>query len=87
MPTTVSSGIVLTQQAQGNDALALLLTVVTNSLAVFTVPPMLDWLVEFKGVWHAEIPLSLSFLSPFSFSSVFLVLRLILARPAAYGIY
>ena len=26
-----------------------MLTVITNSAAVFTVPPMLEWLVEFKG--------------------------------------
>ena len=43
MPTTVSSGVVLTQQANGNYALALLLTVITNTTAVFTIPPMLKW--------------------------------------------
>ena len=43
-PTTVSSGVVLTQQANGNYALALMLTVVTNICATFTIPPMLSWL-------------------------------------------
>lgn len=38
MPTTLSSGIALTQQARGNTALALLLTVTTNLLGVFTIP-------------------------------------------------
>ena len=38
MPTTLSSGIALTNQARGNTALALLLTVSTNLLGVFTIP-------------------------------------------------
>ncbi len=38
MPTTLSSGIALTSQAKGNTALALLLTVSTNLLGVFTIP-------------------------------------------------
>jgi len=50
MPTTINSGIVLTQQANGNYALAVLLTVVTNVLAVFTIPGMLAWLADFNDV-------------------------------------
>lgn len=38
MPTTLSSGIALTHQARGNSALALLLTVATNLLGIFTIP-------------------------------------------------
>ena len=38
MPTTVSSGVVLVKQAKGMWTLALLLTVVTNVLGIFTVP-------------------------------------------------
>ncbi|SVE15819.1 uncharacterized protein METZ01_LOCUS468673, partial [marine metagenome] len=38
MPTTLSSGIALTNQARGNGALALLLTVTTNLLGIFTIP-------------------------------------------------
>ncbi len=38
MPTTLSSGIALTAQARGNVALALLLTVLTNIVGIFTVP-------------------------------------------------
>ena len=38
MPTTLSSGIALTSQARGNVALALLLTVTTNLVGVFTIP-------------------------------------------------
>ena len=45
VPTTISSGVVLTEQAEGNVALALLLTVVSNIVGVFTIPVMLQWLV------------------------------------------
>ena len=38
MPTTLSSGIALTIQARGNAALALLLTVSSNLLGIFTIP-------------------------------------------------
>eukprot|EP00958_Prasinococcus_capsulatus_P013046 scaffold1318_cov388-Prasinococcus_capsulatus_cf.AAC.67 len=38
MPTTLSSGAALVAQASGNFALALLLTVSTNVLAVFSIP-------------------------------------------------
>lgn len=38
MPTTLSSGVALTNQARGNGALALLLTVATNLLGIFTIP-------------------------------------------------
>mmetsp|Transcript_31124 Transcript_31124/g.73990 ORF Transcript_31124/g.73990 Transcript_31124/m.73990 type:complete len:428 (-) Transcript_31124:193-1476(-) len=38
MPTTLSSGIALTQAVGANTALALLLTVVTNCAAVFVMP-------------------------------------------------
>ncbi|MBI2504009.1 MAG: bile acid:sodium symporter [Candidatus Latescibacteria bacterium] len=49
MPTTLSSGIALTIQARGNMALALLLTVLTNTLGVFTVPFVLERLLEATG--------------------------------------
>ena len=55
MPTTVSSGVVLTQQANGNYALALLLTVITNTSAVFTIPPMLKWLAKFTSDVELDI--------------------------------
>lgn len=38
VPTTIASGITLVSVSQGNTALAVMLTVVTNILAVFTVP-------------------------------------------------
>ena len=49
MPTTLSSGIALTQQARGNVALALLLTVSTNLLGIFTVPFVLAHLLGALG--------------------------------------
>ena len=38
MPTTLSSGVILTRAAKGNFALALLLTVVTNLAAILLIP-------------------------------------------------
>ncbi|GBF95580.1 sodium metabolite cotransporter, chloroplastic-like [Raphidocelis subcapitata] len=45
MPTALSSGITLTQAVGGNAALALLLTVASNMLGVFTLPFLLPWLL------------------------------------------
>jgi len=42
MPTTLSSGVALTTLAGGNTALALLLTVTSNFLGIFTIPVMLS---------------------------------------------
>jgi len=41
VPTTLSSGVALVKSAGGNDALALILTVSTNLMGIFTVPYML----------------------------------------------
>ncbi|KAL6634490.1 hypothetical protein ACP70R_027161 [Stipagrostis hirtigluma subsp. patula] len=38
MPTTLSSGVTLTQLVGGNSALALAMTVVSNLLGIITVP-------------------------------------------------
>ncbi|KAK7392986.1 hypothetical protein VNO78_21436 [Psophocarpus tetragonolobus] len=38
MPTTLSSGVALTQLAGGNSALALAMTVITNMLGIFIIP-------------------------------------------------
>ncbi|CAL8461786.1 g1317 [Coccomyxa elongata] len=43
MPTTLSSGVSLTQAVGGNAALALLLTVGTNLVGIFTMPFVLCW--------------------------------------------
>jgi solute carrier family 10 (sodium/bile acid cotransporter), member 7 len=45
VPTTIASGITLVLAAAGNAALALLLTVVTNILAVFIVPFSVTWVL------------------------------------------
>ena len=47
-PTTISSGVILTGQAKGNIALGLMLTVVTNLLAIVTMPLVLS--LVFAGV-------------------------------------
>jgi solute carrier family 10 (sodium/bile acid cotransporter), member 7 len=49
MPTTLSSGIALTGQARGNVALALLLTVLTNVVGIFSVPFVLTGLLSALG--------------------------------------
>jgi len=49
MPTTLSSGVVMTGAAGGNIAHALLITVVANSLAVLTVPVTLALLLGGLG--------------------------------------
>ena len=49
MPTTLSSGLALTAQARGNVALALLLTVLTNTVGIFTVPFVLALLLASLG--------------------------------------
>ncbi len=49
MPTTLSSGLALTAQARGNVALALLLTVLTNTVGIVTVPFVLALLLASLG--------------------------------------
>lgn len=46
MPTTISSGVVLTGQAKGSKAMALFFSVSTNILAVFTCPAYLSVLLR-----------------------------------------
>ncbi|KAG2432615.1 hypothetical protein HXX76_008955 [Chlamydomonas incerta] len=46
MPTTLSSGVALTQVLGGNTALALLLTISTNLASVFTLPFLLPWALK-----------------------------------------
>lgn len=50
MPTTLSSGVVMTGVAGGNMAHALLITIIANSLAVFSIPVALDALLGLSGV-------------------------------------
>jgi solute carrier family 10 (sodium/bile acid cotransporter), member 7 len=49
MPTTLSSGVVMTARAGGNMAHALLITIIANSLAVLTIPITLDLLLATAG--------------------------------------
>jgi len=49
MPTTLSSGVVMTGAAGGNMAHALLITICANSLAVFTIPLALELLLPMAG--------------------------------------
>jgi sodium/bile acid cotransporter 7 len=49
MPTTLSSGVVMTGKAGGNMAHALLITILANALAVFTIPIALSLLLKLTG--------------------------------------
>jgi len=47
MPTTLSSGIVMTRTAGGNMAHALFITISANFISIFTIPVVLPWLLSF----------------------------------------
>ncbi len=49
MPTTLSSGVVMTGAAGGNMAQALAITILANGFAVFTIPVALSLLLELLG--------------------------------------
>ena len=49
MPTTLSSGVVMTGAAGGNMAQALVITIMANGLAVFTIPVVLSLLLNLLG--------------------------------------
>ena len=57
MPTTINSGVALAQAAGGNFALALLLTVASNMLGIFTSPFYLTMLLSVGGVTIDASPL------------------------------
>ncbi len=50
MPSTLSSGVVMTDAAGGSAAHALVTTIVANTLAVFTIPFALSFLLTLKGL-------------------------------------
>ena len=50
MPTTLSTGVILTQQVGGNAALALLLLISTNVVGVFSLPFVLREVFDLAGV-------------------------------------
>ena len=50
MPSTLSSGVVMTEAAGGNSAHALVITIVANTLAVFTIPYSLSFLLTLEGL-------------------------------------
>lgn len=59
VPTTLSTCVTLTMACQGNTALALLLVVATNVLGVFSLPPMLSWMLGTSSVRSAFQPVTL----------------------------
>jgi len=50
VPCTIAGGVILTAQAGGAVALSVMLTVVCNLAAVFTVPPLVSWIIAFENV-------------------------------------
>ena len=75
MPTTLTSGVALTGQARGNVALALLLTVSTNTVGIFTVPFVLAYLLGAIG--HVEL----------SATALLVKMCFIMLLPLAVGYY
>jgi len=55
MPTTLSSGVVMTGSARGNMAHSLFITIIANSLAVFTIPVTLSLLLGGDGAQTIQI--------------------------------
>jgi sodium/bile acid cotransporter 7 len=49
MPTTLSSGVVMTGAAGGNMAHALVITILSNGLAVFSIPLVLSFMLNLVG--------------------------------------
>lgn len=49
MPSTLSSGVVMTDAAGGNMAQALVITILANGLAVFSIPVVLSLLLNLVG--------------------------------------
>ena len=49
MPTTLSSGVVMTGKAGGNIVNALMITIISGIIAVFTVPVTLEFLLKLTG--------------------------------------
>ena len=49
MPPTLSSGIVMTENAEGNTFLSMMLTIGYNLLGVFTLPVILSWILASHG--------------------------------------
>lgn len=50
VPCTIAGGVILTAQAGGAVALSVMLTVFCNLAAVFTVPPLVAWIIAFEDV-------------------------------------
>ncbi|NOX33938.1 MAG: bile acid:sodium symporter [Deltaproteobacteria bacterium] len=50
MPTTLSSGVVMTKEAGGNMAHALFVTILSNFISIFTIPVVLSMLVSLPGL-------------------------------------
>lgn len=55
MPTTLSSGVVMSEAAGGNHAQSLFITILANILCMFTIPATLPVLLKLIGISAGEI--------------------------------
>jgi solute carrier family 10 (sodium/bile acid cotransporter), member 7 len=78
MPATLSSGVVMTAAAGGNLAHALLLTLLSNTLSVFTIPFSLTLLLGLKGGMAAV---------PFDRSQMMLQIGSLVLAPLFLGLF
>ena len=78
MPTTLSSGVVMTRTAGGNMANALFVTVVSNCIAIFTIPIALDLLLSMVNL---DIPLVIDK------SAIILKLCVLVLLPLMIGLF
>jgi len=76
MPTTLSTGVVMTGAARGNVAHALTITILANGLSVFTIPITLSFLLHLMG---QSVPVSIDK------SSIMVQIALLVIAPLVAG--
>lgn len=81
MPTTLGVGVALVRSCGGNDSLGTIITVVSNVLAIFIVPPMLKFL--FLGLDQGSG--SLQFSINIDIPDLLLKLSITILAPAVVG--
>lgn len=78
MPTTLSSGIVMSQTAGGNMAHALFITIISNFICIFSIPLILPFLLSFLGQ-EKDLPLDQT--------AMMIKLIVIVLIPLAFGMF
>lgn len=78
MPSTLSSGVIMTGLAGGNSIHALLITILGNIMAIFTIPVTLQWLMSGDNIQTGNME--------FAQSSLMLKIALLVVIPLAVGV-